>query len=291
MADIFVSYKRDDLAKVSALVTALRESGFTVWWDRDIAPGAPWEATIEQELEQAGVAIVAWSPAAIKSENVKGEARAARNRGKLLQIYVAPCEPPLFFGERQGVDLTDWKGDRKDPRLQMIVVAAQAVLRGEVPPDGVGYQAGTRLRRRYGLFAAAVLSVAALFATALFSRDYLAPKTIDTPKEKSVDARRAHLINSIGGSWDRQDGDCTVPITIKPIIDRINGDSIVVSNARGFRSSGTIIAAENGAIVSRDVSVNENGRRQQWEYRPSKSDMTVIDGNGVATKLVRCALP
>jgi hypothetical protein len=64
MAAAFVSYKRENLAKVQFLVQALRASGVEVWWDQDIAPDAPWEATIERELAAAKVAIVAWSQAA-----------------------------------------------------------------------------------------------------------------------------------------------------------------------------------------------------------------------------------
>ena len=49
MADLFVSYKREDAAKVGKLVTALRESGLDVWWDEDIPGGAQWEASIEAD--------------------------------------------------------------------------------------------------------------------------------------------------------------------------------------------------------------------------------------------------
>ncbi|RZJ44850.1 MAG: TIR domain-containing protein, partial [Brevundimonas sp.] len=48
MADVFVSYKREDERAVARLVKALRIDGLTVWWDRDIPTGAPWEETIER---------------------------------------------------------------------------------------------------------------------------------------------------------------------------------------------------------------------------------------------------
>jgi hypothetical protein len=44
MADVFLSYKREDAARVRKLVAALREAGLDVWWDEDIPPSAPWEA-------------------------------------------------------------------------------------------------------------------------------------------------------------------------------------------------------------------------------------------------------
>jgi hypothetical protein len=46
MSDVFVSYKRNDLALVVRLVDALRTEGLDVWWDQDIPPEAPWEQTI-----------------------------------------------------------------------------------------------------------------------------------------------------------------------------------------------------------------------------------------------------
>ena len=50
MADVFLSYKREDAVRVRKLVDALRSSGLDVWWDEDIPPSAPWEATIEKAL-------------------------------------------------------------------------------------------------------------------------------------------------------------------------------------------------------------------------------------------------
>ncbi len=95
MADVFISYKRENQDAVQRVVQGARNAGLSVWWDQDIAPDAPWEQTIESELTNAKVVIVAWSQAAVASENVKAEARRARNQGKLIQVYVEACEPPL----------------------------------------------------------------------------------------------------------------------------------------------------------------------------------------------------
>src|SRR5580698_8554360 len=126
MTDVFVSYKRENLAAVGSLVEALRAEGVGVWWDQDIPPNAAWEATIEAALAAAKLVIVAWSPAAVASENVKAEARWARTQGRLLQVFVEPCEPPLFFGERQGVDLKGWSGGAADPAFRTLLQAVRA---------------------------------------------------------------------------------------------------------------------------------------------------------------------
>ena len=130
MSDVFVSYKRENLAAVGRLVEALRAEGIGVWWDQDIPPNAAWEATIERELAAARLVIVAWSPASVASDNVKAEARWARSQGRLLQVFVEACEPPLFFGERQGVDLKGWWGGATDPAFQTLL---QAVRDGATP--------------------------------------------------------------------------------------------------------------------------------------------------------------
>lgn len=141
MADVFISYKRDDLLTVQKLVAALRDADVNVWWDQDIAPDAPWEATIERELEAASAVIVAWSQAAVASDNVKAEARRARQQGKLIQVFAESCEPPLFFGERQGVNLKGWTGDTSDGRFQSVLAGIRAIVAGRRPPDGVGFTA------------------------------------------------------------------------------------------------------------------------------------------------------
>src|SRR5439155_8924540 len=131
MADVFLSYKREDAARVRKLVAALREAGLDVWWDEDIPPSAPWEATIEQALADAKAVIVCWSPASVASENVRSEARVAREDGRLIQVFVKPCTPPLFFGERQGVDLSKWRGNADDPRIGTLAEFVRKVAAGE----------------------------------------------------------------------------------------------------------------------------------------------------------------
>ena len=162
LPQVFVSYARPDQKRVARLVTALRGAGFDAWWDDDIPAGASWEQTIEKALEEAQAVIVAWSPTSVASENVRSEARVARARGRLVQIFLEPCEPPLFFGERQGIDLSSWRGSARDPaflRLQEALRAAmsseRAILRS--PP------------RRKMLLPLPLAAVAALIAVAMLA--------------------------------------------------------------------------------------------------------------------------
>jgi hypothetical protein len=126
--DIFISYKRGpDEDRVGVLVGALRANGMSVWWDRDIPANAPWEETILEALHGAKICIVCWSTGAVASENVRSEARWAKERNKLLQIFVEKCEPPLFFGENQGLMLLD-NSDLYGERFIAVRDAARALI-------------------------------------------------------------------------------------------------------------------------------------------------------------------
>jgi TolB-like protein len=146
MADVFVCYKREDEASAGALVTVLRAAGLDVWWDRDIPASAPWEETIECALHDAKVVAVCWSPAAIASENVRSEARWARENRRLIQIFMRPCTPPLFFGERQGVDLTSWSGDTDDPRITELIATIHSLTGLAIPTAAPPSRAADRRR-------------------------------------------------------------------------------------------------------------------------------------------------
>lgn len=159
MADVFLSYKREDAARVRKLVDALRSAGLDVWWDEDIPASAPWEATIEKALADAKAVIVCWSPASVASENVRSEARVAREDGRLIQVFVKPCSPPLFFGERQGIDLSRWRGNPADRRIRNVVDCVRQVA--ATAPAALT-QSQSKSRLRVPTRAAALSIVAAL---------------------------------------------------------------------------------------------------------------------------------
>ena len=161
MPQVFVSYARTDKRQVTRLVAALRKLGFEPWWDDDIPAGASWEETIERTLADAEAVIVCWSPASVASENVRSEARVARSRNRLVQVFFEPCEPPLFFGERQGIDLTDWSGSVRHPESQRLKKALEAALSGAHVAPGHSPARKPRWKVR-PLTAAAILGLVAV---------------------------------------------------------------------------------------------------------------------------------
>jgi TolB-like protein len=201
MADVFLSYKREDAAKVGKLVAALRSAGLDVWWDEDIPGGAQWEATIEKALTEAKAVVVCWSPASVASENVRSEARVAREDGRLVQVFLKPCTPPLFFGERQGFDLSKWRGDANDERIAKVADSLRRVAEGERAEGGERPKVRSWVRYRVH----AALAVLLLLAGSFVGWWLLAPAKAEGPMTlavlpfRALNPADANLVDAI---WD-----------------------------------------------------------------------------------------
>lgn len=133
MADIFISYKKEDAGRVVRIVEGLRRQGLSVWWDHGIAPGAQWDRTIQSELQSAHLVCAVWSHLSVDAPWVKEEAGVGKAKGKLLPVRIDDVEPPLGFGLIQSADLRGWDGDEKDPRWAHFLAGIQAALAGGAP--------------------------------------------------------------------------------------------------------------------------------------------------------------
>ncbi len=106
MADVFISYAREDRSDAAAIAAALEGTGFTVWWDRKIQSGAEFSADIERELIAAKAVIVCWSENGAASRWVKDEAGFAADAGKLLALTLDGGPPPLGFRQFHSLDFS-----------------------------------------------------------------------------------------------------------------------------------------------------------------------------------------
>ena len=136
MTDIFISYKREDEARVAPIVEGLRSAGLSVWWDREISGGQAWRQSISEQLEQAKCVIVVWSEISVGplGEFVHDEAGRAKARGVLVPVRIDRISEPIGFGEIQSLDLVDWRGNPRDLRFQNLVAATKAVVAGQPRP-------------------------------------------------------------------------------------------------------------------------------------------------------------
>jgi hypothetical protein len=136
MADCFVSYKREDEARVAPVVQGLRAAGLATWWDRDIPGGERWRETIVADLDAARCVLVCWSEGSARPAGayVREEAERAKARGVLLPLLLDRVDPPFGFGEVQALDLAGWKGGARDRRWRHVVATARAIVQAEPRP-------------------------------------------------------------------------------------------------------------------------------------------------------------
>jgi adenylate cyclase len=128
LADIFVSYSRQDRPRVTPLVAALEAQGWSVWWDPDITPGEEFDSLISRELDEARSLIVVWTPQSVESRWVRGEARDAADRGVLVPIRFDNAKLPIDFRAMHATDMDGWNEDRQAPAFLSLCRALEAKL-------------------------------------------------------------------------------------------------------------------------------------------------------------------
>jgi len=121
VANIFLSYEREDEARAQAIAAVLEGAGHSVWWDRHIKGGHEFGAEIEAALDAADKILVLWSVRSVKSPWVRDEAAAGRDTGRLVPVTLDGTLPPLGFRQFQTIDLSKWNGRGSAPQLKLIV--------------------------------------------------------------------------------------------------------------------------------------------------------------------------
>lgn len=128
MSDIFISYGREDKAIAKCLAEALEQQGLSVWWDRHIPAGKPFDQVIEEELDAANCVVVLWSNNSVKSEWVKTEATEGRQRGILIPVLIEDVIIPLAFRRIQTACLIDWDGNSHHASVDILVSDVVEIL-------------------------------------------------------------------------------------------------------------------------------------------------------------------
>ncbi len=128
MADIFVSYSRNDKALVAPLVAALETEGWSVWWDPAITPGQEFDTLISRELDEAKTLIVVWTESSVDSRWVRGEARDGADRGVLVPVRFDNARLPIDFRAVHTTDLDGWGEDRESEAFRSLCQALEAKL-------------------------------------------------------------------------------------------------------------------------------------------------------------------
>jgi hypothetical protein len=133
MADVFISYKREELVRAAQVARALEDEGYSTFYDvgdGGIHAGETWDKRLERELAEAKCCVVLWSARSTQSDNVRDEARRANARGILVPAFIDDCQPPIGLGLLQAANLATWCGDRSDPQWRFLVDRGVAVKVG-----------------------------------------------------------------------------------------------------------------------------------------------------------------
>jgi adenylate cyclase len=128
MADVFVSYSRNDRARVAPLVAAIKARGWSVWWDPSIAAGQQFDDQIEAELLAASAVLVVWTPTSVLSRWVRGEARDAAERDILVPVRFDNARLPIDARAIQTTDLDNWGEDPTSAPFQELLRSLSGVI-------------------------------------------------------------------------------------------------------------------------------------------------------------------
>lgn len=185
MADVFVSYKREERAEVERIAERLKGLGLSVWFDSRLPSGESFDEEINREIHAAKCVLVCWSPGAVQSQWVRAEAAIGRERDVLATVMLAPTRLYPPFNLIHTIDLSKWDGRDSDPAWLGVIGRIGALADRPDLVERAGKHAGlsgtdlTRPKRsRLGLWLAilaafAVVSVVGYFAAAsYFSRPH-----------------------------------------------------------------------------------------------------------------------
>ena len=134
--DVFISYAREDRAKVERLANVLSQRGLHVWWDPKIKTGHGFRQEISEALSAARTVIVVWSRYSVASRFVADEADEGAAREILYPALIDNVDIPLGFRQIQTADLTHWRGNLNDNAFKAFVDAVvDGAAAGAGAPD------------------------------------------------------------------------------------------------------------------------------------------------------------
>lgn len=210
MADVFVSYKKEDRAWAEEVVAAVEAAGYSVWWDDDLTPRSTWDSEIEREIAAAKAVLALWTARSVAEGTfVRIEALYAKEHRKLVPVRLERCQLPLAFGTVQTADLSSW--NRKDAShsewRRTLGWLAECIGR----PAGLSEEKPQGSRRRVAIVligGAGLAVVAGLLAAPAFLRaetpivNAVPAKGSTLPSSTAVDGRWTRLLSSTPISYD-----------------------------------------------------------------------------------------
>jgi TIR domain len=138
MADVFISYAREDRVAAERIAGVISKHGWSIWWDRKIRFGRSFSRVIQHELDAARCVIVLWSQASIDSDWVLSEAAEGARRNVLMPICIQDVRPPLEFRRLHTASLFSEQQEINDAVLHECISALHELLARPAPTNRRG---------------------------------------------------------------------------------------------------------------------------------------------------------
>lgn len=184
MADVFISYKREERAQVERIAERLKALGLSVWFDSRLPSGESFDEEINREIHAAKCVLVCWSPGAVQSQWVRAEAAIGRERDVLATVMLAPTRLYPPFNLIHTIDLSKWDGRDADPawlstigRIGALTDRADLVERAGKYAGLSGTDSTKPKKSRLGLW----LALAAVFALVVVGGYFVADSYVNRP--------------------------------------------------------------------------------------------------------------
>ncbi len=147
-ADVFLSYSREDKARVLDLAGRLRTAGVSIWIDQGGIDGAAlWGESIVHALEGAKVLLLMVTPSAVSSHNVVKEVMLTSERkGHILPVHLEPTTIPHSLKyPLAGIQHIEFYQGDPDENLKAILHSLQS-LGVKIVPSQAGSATGDKAR-------------------------------------------------------------------------------------------------------------------------------------------------
>lgn len=207
MADVFLSYAREDRDRAELLAHALESRGCSVWWDRRIQAGHVFADVIEKQLEAARCVVVLWTEHSIASTWVQNEASEGDHRTILIPVRLDDVRIPLGFRHLQTADLLDWDGE-ETPELADFLSAVESKIGKPPAAAPAATLPPPRARKsRVGLIAAISVAAIALLGVliaiaakkaSLFNQNTASTETVLVTTQDTANTATAPVTDATG---------------------------------------------------------------------------------------------
>jgi hypothetical protein len=259
MADVFVSYSRQDKARAAQFVQLLEGFGWDVFWDQETRAGTIWPKVLEDELGLARCLLVLWTANSVASRWVRIEAYEALQNDKLLPVRLENVKPPMEFRQTQTFDLLGWTGDHNDPRLDHLIADFCAL---------------TKLEPRKGTVGPATLNVVRTLVPTTLGANALAPATLSGAPDF-----RAHVVptdRTVGWATPTLVPTEPVHVTDTAVVKGATSQADEVRSAIHVGQTTAVLTGETDAVDTARITPDPLRRRMWWGLGAAVISIAVV---------------